>query len=560
MKDFYDVIIVGGGPAGLSAAIYAARAQFRVLVIEKEKTGGQITITSDVANYPGIEHTSGKKLTDTMRKQAESFGAEFVIATVTDFDFSGDFKKVMTKDGRTFTGLGVVLALGASPRRAGFAGEEEFRGRGVAYCATCDGEFFTDKEVFVIGGGYAASEESIFLTKYAKKVTMLIREEDFLCARSIVDEVLANDKIEVRYTTEVVEVGGKNFLEYAVIRNNTTGEVIRYEADKGDTFGIFVFAGYEPATKLVEGKVELDPYGYIVTDRNQKTNVEGVYGAGDVCVKNLRQVVTAVSDGAVSAIDLEKYLTNMYSKLKLEKRVLPKKEEKHNQDKSNGDNSANAASMENEQEGQSTFFDSDMKGQIQNVFQKLEKNVVLRARLDDRDISKEIQKFLEEICALSPRLSYVEETMTANPAEGIWLPEIRLEDEAGNYSGISFHGVPGGHEINSFIIAIYNIAGPGQPIDESIAQRISQIKKPVNIKIMATLSCTMCPEVVMASQRIASLNSNIEAHMMDLNHFQEIKEKYTIMGVPCLIINDEKVSFGKKDIEQVLLELEEVLQ
>ena len=183
MAELYDVIIVGAGPAGLSAAIYAARARFKVLVLEKEKIGGQITITSEIVNYPGIEKIDGTELTEKMRAQAQSFGAEFQIARVTDFDLSGDVRIVKTDKG-DFQTLGIVLALGANPRMLGFAGEREYKGRGVAYCATCDGEFFTGMDVFVIGGGFAAAEEAVFLTKYARKVTIIVREEDFTCAAS----------------------------------------------------------------------------------------------------------------------------------------------------------------------------------------------------------------------------------------------------------------------------------------------------------------------------------------------------------------------------------------
>ncbi|MBO7170075.1 MAG: FAD-dependent oxidoreductase, partial [Clostridia bacterium] len=174
MQNFYDVVVVGGGPAGLTAALYLARARYRVVVLEKEKFGGQITITHEVVNYPGVARTSGAELTETMRAQAESFGAEFMLAEVESLDMSGDVKVVRTSRGELKC-FGVLLATGAHPRMVGFTGEEEFRGRGVAYCATCDGEFFTGKEVFVVGGGFSASEEAVFLTKYACHVTILIR-------------------------------------------------------------------------------------------------------------------------------------------------------------------------------------------------------------------------------------------------------------------------------------------------------------------------------------------------------------------------------------------------
>ena len=539
-KNLYDLIIVGGGPAGLSAAIYMARAKYRVLVVEKEHTGGQITITSEIINYPGVNKTSGKELTDNMRNQAESFGAEFLIAEVSDMELESDMKVIRTSKGE-YKALSVVLAVGANPRKLGFKGEKEFQGRGVAYCATCDGEFFTGMDLFVIGGGFAAVEEGIFLTRYAKSVTLIVREEDFTCAKTVSDQIKENDKISAIFTTEVVEVSGDSMLKKAKFRNNTTGEEWTHDADVDGGFGVFVFAGYVPNTKWLPSVVELNEQGYIITDANQKTNIEGVYAAGDVCVKNLRQVVTAVSDGAVAATSLEKYVSDLHVKHNIPELEITKKI-------SNQDESENKHNV-NEEETDGGFLSSEIKNQLRGVFEKFEKPVILKTWLDDRKISEEVKGFLEEFIGLTDKVTWVEGK--EDEAGTRLLPTIEVCDADGISSGIQFHGVPGGHEINSFIIALYNVAGPGKEIEPDVEKKIKEVSKPVNLKIMVSLSCTMCPELVMAAQKAATLSDNIEAEMIDLMHYPELKEKYQVMSVPCMVINDEIVHFGKKGISEI---------
>lgn len=257
MKQVYDAIIVGGGPAGLSAAIYLARAKFSVLVIEKEKFGGQITITDEVVNYPGVYKTSGKELTEQMRKQASDFGADFLLATVKEVELENKIKKVFTDKG-IYESVGIILATGSSPRKLGFIGEKEFQGHGVAYCATCDGEFFSGCDVFVIGGGFAAAEEAVFLTKYARKVHIIVREDDFTCAKKVAEKAKNHPKIIVSYNTEIKEASGETQLKKATFINNKTNETWTYEAKDNETFGIFVFAGYEPATHLFKNQVQLN--------------------------------------------------------------------------------------------------------------------------------------------------------------------------------------------------------------------------------------------------------------------------------------------------------------
>lgn len=534
-ENLYDVVIIGGGPAGLSAAIYAARARYRTLVLEKETFGGQITITSEIVNYPGVEKTSGRQLTESMRRQAEAFGAEFLLAEAKELKLEEDIKTVVTSRG-SFQTLGVVLACGAHPRTIGFPGEKEFRGRGVAYCATCDGEFFTGKDVFVIGGGFAAAEEALFLTRYAKHVTIIVREEDFTCARSIADEVRRNENITVHYQTEIIEAGGEHQLSWAKFRNNETTETFTYVSEKNSTFGIFVFAGYEPATRWLNQAVELDKQGYILCNAHHETSRQAVFAAGDICVKDLRQVVTAVSDGALAATALEKRVAALREKL-----GLPKAEAR------TGKKETVQAGQQHTADENSGFLSSDMRKQLSAVFERFADDVIVKGVYDSSELSAEMDGFMKEIISLSSHIRY--EVSKAEDQEE--LPCLSLYRKDGTDTGIRFHGVPGGHEINSFVIALYNTAGPGQTIDKQLKEKIRQMK-PHTIKVIASLSCTMCPEVVMATQQMAALHPEIEAHMYDMAHFQGYREKYNIMSVPCIIVDDAHVHYGKHDMDELI--------
>ena len=270
--------MIGGGPAGLTAALYLARACYRVLVIEKEKFGGQITITDEVVNYPGVMKTSGKELTQAMQKQAEHFGAEFLLGDVVSLkkaeEASGAEIWETTTDKGSYKSFGILLATGAHPRMIGFPGEAKFRGHGVAYCATCDGEFFRGKEIFVVGGGFAAAEESVFLTKYASHVTILIRGNDFSCAEAVAEAAKNHPKITVLTNTEVVYVEGDHTLRKICYKNKNTGEETIFDS-ADDTFGIFVFAGYAPNTDLVKDLIALDSHGYVETDSNPEDQLSG---------------------------------------------------------------------------------------------------------------------------------------------------------------------------------------------------------------------------------------------------------------------------------------------
>ena len=546
----YDAVIVGGGPAGLTAAIYLARARYRVLVVEKEHFGGQITITDEVVNYPGVFSTSGKELTATMRRQAEAFGAEFMLAEVTGLDLTGDIKHVHTTKG-DIPCLAVLLATGASPRHVGFKGEEEFRGHGVAYCATCDGEFFTGKDVFVVGGGFAAAEESVFLTKYARHVTILVRGDDFTCAEGTAEEAKTNDKISVLYNTEIVEATGDSALRRLVYRNDKTGEETTYEAKPGETFGIFVFVGYAPATQLVDGIARTGDHGYIVTDAHQATTADGLFAAGDVCEKPLRQVATAVGQAATTATEMERYLKAAQERTGLVPQAPVSRPQPTPEDgvapkpAADGEAASSAAS--------GPLFDDAMLAQLNAVFQRMASPLTLELHLDDRPVSGELEGYMTELAKLTDRLDVRHADTSGDAASE--LPYVAVVRADGTPSGLAFHGVPGGHEFTSFVLGLYNAAGPGQPIADEDRSAIAAIDKPVRLRVLVGLSCTMCPEVVTAAQRIAADNAKVTADVYDINHFGALKDEFNVMSVPCLVVDkggSEQVSFGKKGLTQIL--------
>lgn len=544
-NNFYDAVVIGGGPAGLTAGLYLARACYRVLVVEKETFGGQITITSEVVNFPGSGPVSGRELTERMRKQAEAFGCEFMSAEVTSLDFSSEIRKVETDKG-TLECLGVILATGAHPRMIGFRGEAEYKGHGVAYCATCDGEFFSGKEIFVIGGGFAAAEESVFLTKYASHVTILIREDDFTCAKSAADTARSNNKITVHTNTEVESVTGDSVLRTISWKNTKTGKRTVYTPENGDTFGVFVFAGYLPSTELIRNLAELNEQGYVITDRNQKTSVEGLYAAGDVCIKPLRQVVTATGDGALAATELEKYISVMQQKTGRKAERPAARASVHKVVDSGTD--SGEGSVVSRQTG---LLSDEIRQQLSSVFAKMEKPLILELHSDNHPVSEELKSYMDELAGQTDKLSVI---VSDEKSED--TPFVRILQEDHSPTGLAFHGVPGGHEFTSFVLGLYNASGPGQAIDPELREKIAGIKRDIHMQILVSLSCTMCPELVTAAQRIASLNPLVSAEVYDLNHFGELKQKYNVMSVPCLVINaGEKILFGKKNIPQLLNEL-----
>lgn len=580
-NDLYDVIVIGGGPAGLTAGLYLARARYRVLILEKDDFGGQITITNEVVNYPGVGRTTGRALTQTMRQQAQDFGAEFLSAEAIGLDVHGDVKTVHTSRG-DLKAFGILIATGASPRKLGFEGESEYAGRGVAYCATCDGEFFAGKEVLVVGGGFAAAEESVFLTTYASKVTVLVREQDFTCDAAVAAAAKNNPKIDVRYQVELQGVtAGQGGLREASILNRATGQTETWKPADGDTFGVFVFAGYVPATNLVRGVVELDDYGYVVTHGYLETSVPGVYAAGDLRAKNLRQVVTATADGAIAAVELERYAKRMSEKTGLtpQRPVSCSYEQSTTKTdaasldataptptpapatKRNADAAANAVRKPGE------LFSDATRQQLNVVFGRMSRPVTLALELDDTPLSTELRGFIDALVALSggKLKSTVDDGEYEKDDTGRAVfdvdsvlpaarPCVRMVVD-GEPTGLAFHGVPSGHEFNSFVLGLYNVAGPGQPLGDDLIERAKSIASPLSIMILVSLTCTMCPETVLASQRLASLNPAVRAEAYDVSHFPELKDQYGAMSVPCIVINrggEQTVEFGKKSIPQML--------
>ena len=309
MDKIYDVIILGAGPGGLAAGIYAGRARLDTLLIEKGKDGGQIAITDEIENYPGqmVDGESGPSLIERMTKQVEKFGAERVSDTIVSVDIEGPVKTLVGSNG-TYKARTLIIATGAFPRPIGCKGEGEFMGKGVSYCATCDASFFEDLEVFVVGGGDSAVEEAMYLTKFARKVTVIHRRDELRAAKSIQERAFKNPKLFFMWDTVVEELHGAGILSGMTVKNVKTGELTRIDADEDDgLFGVFGFIGYNPRSELFEGKLEMDR-GYIKTDEDMHTNVEGVYAVGDIRVKSLRQVVTAAADGAIASMQVERWL------------------------------------------------------------------------------------------------------------------------------------------------------------------------------------------------------------------------------------------------------------
>ncbi|HOH78180.1 MAG: thioredoxin-disulfide reductase [Candidatus Cloacimonetes bacterium] len=306
----YDVIIIGAGPAGLSAAIYSARGGLKTAVFERAFIGGQITVTDEVENYPGFEDAlSGFDLTERMRAQAARFGAEFHDEEITAMGMEGLCKIIETGKDK-YRAKAVIICTGAHPRRLNVPGEERFTGRGVSYCATCDGALYRDKVVAVVGGGDSAIEEGIFLTRFAKKVVVIHRRDQLRAQQIIQQRAFKNPKMEFIWDSVVQEIQGEAMVEKLEIYNRKTNEISYIPAD-----GVFIYVGILPNNELLESRIELDSAGFVLTDEFMHTNVPGIYAAGDIRHTVLRQVVTATSDGAIAAWSAEKWIIENYDEI-----------------------------------------------------------------------------------------------------------------------------------------------------------------------------------------------------------------------------------------------------
>ncbi|MCB0653090.1 MAG: thioredoxin-disulfide reductase [Saprospiraceae bacterium] len=308
-ENHYDVIVIGAGPAGLTAGIYLSRAKMKTLIINKGVSGGQMVLTHEVANYPGVENISGYMLSRTMARQAQSFGCKIISnATVEDLSLEGEVKSVSISGKGIFTAQSIILASGGKSRQLGVPGEKEFSGKGISYCATCDGDFFQDKEIIVVGGGNSALEEAVSLTQYASKVTIVHQFDHFQAYEHAIDEAKGNAKIDFIMSSTISQFHGDGKLNKVTIKNLETQIEMEKQID-----GVFIFIGYVPRTDFLKHKVKLNQWGEILTDSDLETNVKGVYAAGDARAKKYRQITTATADGTIAALNAIAYV-NEYKK------------------------------------------------------------------------------------------------------------------------------------------------------------------------------------------------------------------------------------------------------
>jgi thioredoxin reductase (NADPH) len=312
MDNHFDVIVIGAGAAGLTAGIYLSRAKVKTLILNEGAVGGQMVLTHEIANYPGVENISGYELARNMKTQAQKFGC--IIKSnlkIASLDLKGEIKRVVVNNKESYTSDAVIISTGGRSRMIGAVGEDRFKGKGISYCATCDGDFFQDKEIIVVGGGNSALEEAVSLTKYASKVTIVHQFDHFQALEHYIDEAKKNEKINYIMQSKIIEFAGDEKLELVKIQNQATNEIFEMKID-----GVFIFIGYVPNTETLEEVVELNQWKEIIVDKDMKTNVPGVFAAGDSVQKRYRQVTTAVADGTIAALTAADYINNLKTQIR----------------------------------------------------------------------------------------------------------------------------------------------------------------------------------------------------------------------------------------------------
>jgi len=310
MHDIYELAIIGAGPAGLTAGIYLSRARLRTLIVSEGTVGGQMVLTHEIANYPGVESISGYQLANIMKKQAKTFGCDIKSnVTISGFALEGETKSITLSGEQTYTADSIILSPGGRSRNLGVPGENDYKGKGISYCATCDGDFFTGKEIVVVGGGNSALEEAVSLTRYATKVTIVHQFDHFQAFEHAIREAQENPKIQFIMESAITSFYGSENLENVDIKNLKTGETRNFKTD-----GVFIFIGYVPNTEFLKGKIEMNQWGEILVKNDMSTSIEGVYAAGDSIAKRYRQVTTAVSDGTIAALAASDYVHGLKAK------------------------------------------------------------------------------------------------------------------------------------------------------------------------------------------------------------------------------------------------------
>lgn len=546
-EHIYDLIIVGAGAAGLTAGIYAGRAMMDTLIIEQKTVGGMAHSTEEIVNYPGLRMTSGPKLTETMRQQAEDFACQFKSASVTDLKLDGDIKEVICGSS-VYRAYAVILATGTEHRKLGFEGEAEFTGRGVAYCATCDGELFKDRDIVVIGGGFQAAEESVYLTRFARRVNIVMITDDFTCAKGTAEAPKKHPKISIRYSTGVERLEGTNGIEKIHLKNLNTGEREVLQSEDGKSMGVFVFAGLVPLTAFLKGKVELNPAGYIVTDENCLTSVPGVWAAGDNRPKELRQLVTSVADGAVAADQAGKYVAELRAKL-----GLPEIGEGRELKAPKAEKESPAADTRPE-DGSKHFIKGDLASQLEGLFARMQRTVHLHVYTAADAKGEEMKVFTQEVADCGQKVELHLHSAEEAEQDGVLrLPAIVLRNDKNEEVGLRFSGIPGGHELTSLALAIYRSSeGSGlEPGQEAALAALGD--KEYHLLCAISLSCHLCPTLVGNCLQLALASPHIKMEMLDVALYPELRDRFNLMSVPSLIVNEgEAQSFGPKSFDEIL--------